>query len=1013
MNCPDSEQLVAFLDDRLPLADQDSVALHATNCGACQTRLDELAAIPIAAAAGGEANWDGDVADRISRRVWATMSSGGNGAASVQPEVPGCEVRGIIGRGGMGTVYLAWQQRLERLVAIKVLPAQTAADASARARFLREVAAVGKLNHPGIVTAFDANEHGGVHYLLMEYVAGENLSKVVRRRTRLNVADACEVIRQAAVALQYAHEHGLIHRDVKPSNVMLTPDGVVKVLDLGLARIDSVDRADLTSTGQVMGTIEYMAPEQGDVGRDVDVRSDVFSLGATLFKLLTGKAPLETIGAASPMRKLTALALGKLPSIAELRGDLPKDLIACVDRMLAHDPATRFPDPAHVASAVEPFCAGHDLRRLVETDAAPPTVHPGVDTLRVGHQQVSTEDVGQHSRVTAPYESRAKRGWPVRSLAFAATLLTLFAAAVVFRLATDGGEIQVTSFDPNVEIEVLRNDRAVDAFEVGRLADYTWYRSGKYEIRIKGNSDAINVKDGQFQLNRGDKRLVTIERVGKTIAAQRADILNPDQKLRFGSLLRSANEEYSLTLNKNGRLEIVDWKDRVVWSSPSLDKEAKGPPFLELKSDGNIVVRSRNETIWESASGRDLNDAGCYAQLLDSGRLVVYSRKQGEEEEAHTLLWYSTRSYNQSMSAETTLRPGDSLWCPTCRLRLQPDGDLTIIEYDGDRVVWSSGPQDVGPAVYAKLLRNGNLVVDAGDGRGVVWESGAHAIDDCSLLISEHGHLRIYAGEPGKRSIVWRSTRENSLYSHTKFRPGSQLTSPNGLYKLSLQPGGNLQIRGRAENAVWESGASATGDCYAQVQSSGKLVVQNEDDQSVVWESDGVESLESLAVGDGCYAWLDDDGYLSVFEYGGKRLLWTNRPDFRSRLYRDIELFRGQTRTSPNGEYTLSMEESGRLVIRSRDGREIWATPPSDGDFAVVQPAGNLVIYSGGRFVPGSKQKAFWATNIARHAAGTSCCAKLLDSGSLAVLSGPGRPSFAGPEDEAIIIWQSPPDPQR
>ena len=371
-NCPDDERLEAFLAERAESVEQQAIAEHIACCVACQSRLEKLTAIPRAdesPAGDREPAWAGDVAERLCIGVQKRMRTDEKTATGPLPDIPGCEVRSLLGRGGMGNVYLAWQRRLERLIAVKVLHDRAVDDEMARSRFAREVAAVGRLNHPGIVTAFDANEYEGVHYLLMEYVPGEDLSHVVRRLGPLPVADACEAVRQAALALQCAHESGMVHRDIKPSNLMLTPQGVVKLLDLGLARIrsDATSAAkELTHTGQVMGTIDYMSPEQGDPTRDIDIRSDIFSLGATIFKLLTGTAPLDQGDEATPMSKLTSLALGRLPSIGETRNDLPGGLAQVVDRMLAHDPAVRFATPGEVASALEPFCFGAKLDLLVD-----------------------------------------------------------------------------------------------------------------------------------------------------------------------------------------------------------------------------------------------------------------------------------------------------------------------------------------------------------------------------------------------------------------------------------------------------------------------------------------------------------------------------------------------------------------------------------------------------------------------------------------------------------------------
>jgi len=215
-----------------------------------------------------------------------------------------------LGQGGMGAVYTALHTKLDKVVALKVLPAEKLRDEHAVARFEREMKAVGRLTHNNIVVAHDAGEADDKHYLVMEHVAGTDVGHLARRIGKLPVAEACEIIGQAAEGLQHAYENNLVHRDIKPSNLMLANDGTVKLLDLGLARLESQERMsdELTSTGQLMGTMDYMSPEQAVDTHAVDIRADIYSLGATFYKLLAGRAPFfgeeyDTLG-----KRLVAIA---------------------------------------------------------------------------------------------------------------------------------------------------------------------------------------------------------------------------------------------------------------------------------------------------------------------------------------------------------------------------------------------------------------------------------------------------------------------------------------------------------------------------------------------------------------------------------------------------------------------------------------------------------------------------------------------------------------------------------
>ena len=210
-------------------------------------------------------------------------------------------------------------------MAIKILPLGDWASERAIARFEQEMKAIGQLDHPHIVRALDAREVEGTRFLVLEYIDGVDLSRLVRRRGPLPVAEACDLVRQAAVGLQYAHQHGLIHRDVKPSNLIVDQEGQLKILDLGLALLRPTERSgdEMTHTGQTMGTAEYMAPEQASDAHSVDVRADVYGLGCTLHYLLVGRAPYT---GQTAFQILTAHHESPIPSLRAERSDVPEKL---------------------------------------------------------------------------------------------------------------------------------------------------------------------------------------------------------------------------------------------------------------------------------------------------------------------------------------------------------------------------------------------------------------------------------------------------------------------------------------------------------------------------------------------------------------------------------------------------------------------------------------------------------------------------------------------------------------
>jgi WD40 repeat protein/serine/threonine protein kinase len=278
-----------------------------------------------------------------------------------------------IGHGGMGTLFRARHIHLNRIAALKMLPAERTSDPQLLARFRREMKAVGALDHPNIVQARDAGMAEGTHYLVMELIDGVDLARLVKQRGPLPVGEACEIIRQAALGLDHASKQRLVHRDIKPSNLMLTRDGCVKLLDLGLALLNGsrASGGTLTHSGVVMGTAAYMAPEQASNPHAVDIRADIYSLGCTFYYLLSGMQPF-------PGKSLYELLLAHRVAEAEplnlVRPEVPAELAAVVATMMAKEPSRRFQTPAEVARALEPLVQpeGAGARSLdTEPDHAP------------------------------------------------------------------------------------------------------------------------------------------------------------------------------------------------------------------------------------------------------------------------------------------------------------------------------------------------------------------------------------------------------------------------------------------------------------------------------------------------------------------------------------------------------------------------------------------------------------------------------------------------------------------
>ncbi|HEY7326558.1 MAG TPA: protein kinase [Gemmataceae bacterium] len=286
-----------------------------------------------------------------------------------------------LGEGGMGEVYKARNWKLGKIVALKLIRQERISDDNMLRRFQREVRAAAQLNHPNVVHAYDCDEAGGKYFLVMEYVDGVDLSYYVKRHGPLLVAQACDCIRQAALGLQHAFECGLVHRDIKPHNLLVArPSGeggskgaIVKILDMGLARVSQAageedTTSSMTKEGAVMGTLDYMAPEQAMDAHSADTRSDLYSLGCTFYFLLTGQVPFP---GGSAMEKLLRHQNKRPTPVEELRQNIPRPVAVIVNKLMAKAPEDRYRTPAEVVAALS------QIDSLAET-VIEPTGKPGV-----------------------------------------------------------------------------------------------------------------------------------------------------------------------------------------------------------------------------------------------------------------------------------------------------------------------------------------------------------------------------------------------------------------------------------------------------------------------------------------------------------------------------------------------------------------------------------------------------------------------------------------------------------
>ena len=383
-SCPRDEQVVAFHQGRLSEAEMVEVLEHVETCSTCADRFGRLGETPdsfmvhlkrSAQRPPFPEEHDCRALELAALAFEETVSREADlSSARLPPPAPPImlgpyEVRGRIDGGGMGDVYQAWHTKLKKVVALKLLTPDRARHPAAIARFQREMEASGLVgDHPNVVRATDANEDRGIHYLAMDLIPGRDLSDLSGRVGMLSVADACELMRQAALGLAHLHRHGVIHRDFKPSNIMVTPDGAVKILDLGLAILPrdrpSIDDT-LTDAWTVMGTADYMAPEQIFDSHHVTPAADLYSLGCALFRLLAGRAPFEELQYAVRPQKFKAHAMVEAPRLDRFRADAPPELTELLAKLLSKSPGERPASAEAVALELQRFTAGADLPALM------------------------------------------------------------------------------------------------------------------------------------------------------------------------------------------------------------------------------------------------------------------------------------------------------------------------------------------------------------------------------------------------------------------------------------------------------------------------------------------------------------------------------------------------------------------------------------------------------------------------------------------------------------------------
>jgi len=419
MDCSACEELLrAYLDGELSADERASVEEHLGGCEACRAAMDEFGKVDgILRRIYGRRSLSEEARKRTTSAVTAAERSGEvEEADRAHMRIGGYEILAKLGEGGMGAVYKARQLSMQRIVALKILRPVFARDAEFLQRFVREARASAKLNHPNIMQGIDVGQDGDHHYFAMEYVEGLPVGKILSREGPMPEKRALDVVAQIAKGLEHAWKHNIIHRDIKPENIMITAKGEAKLCDLGLARGTGQDAA-ITQTGSIVGTPHYISPEQARGETRIDTRSDIYSLGVTLYNMLTGEAPFDGDTSAVVMAKHIN---EPVPDPRRLRADLSPTVAALVMTMMAKSPSDRPADPTELLEQIDLVLHGQ-----MPTRTAPaPAPSPAPMAARA-----------RGTRPSSPSVRRRSRDLPLRKSSAAVLYIGIAAAAAAIMVA--------------------------------------------------------------------------------------------------------------------------------------------------------------------------------------------------------------------------------------------------------------------------------------------------------------------------------------------------------------------------------------------------------------------------------------------------------------------------------------------------------------------------------------------------------------------------------------------------
>jgi WD40 repeat protein len=589
---PSVEELAAFILGNLGDEAQATVEAHVAACTSCQERaavapddtlVELLRSVHTRTSCGAATFVETDdqlqtpVALSVVAETEALVPAASDrleAPEAVPPELARHEryrVVRLLGVGGMGAVYEAEHRVMQRPVALKVIKRAYTDSAAVLERFRREVRAAARLSHQNIVTTYDAEDAGETHFLVMEYVEGTDLGRLVQEGGAFLVDRACEYVRQAALGLQHAFEQGMVHRDLKPHNLMLTTDLRVKILDFGLACfaneaasaggvtgtglvLGTVDyiapeqaaAVGVTGTGLVLGTVDYIAPEQADKPHDADIRADIYSLGCTLYHLLAGQPPFP-MGTAR--QKVLAHREKKPQPLTELCPDIPEGFMHVLERMMAKDPKQRYQTPAEVARALEPFALATAVTRAPRPRLRAQTTDP-VRTVVLRKTPIRQRRRPQFLITVAilAFLVAGLLGVGVYRIATDNGLL----GVGVYRIATDNGELVIQTKNDDVEVVISQGGKVVKIIDT-KTGRHVTLNTGDYELALKDGPGDLKLFPDKISVKRGETVLATITREPKAVKVGEVRRFDGHTK-GVGGVAFSPDGRYALSGGGDGTL---------------------------------------------------------------------------------------------------------------------------------------------------------------------------------------------------------------------------------------------------------------------------------------------------------------------------------------------------------------------------------------------------------------------------------------------------------------------------